>query len=71
MGLPEENWVSRVLQALGEIQDRGACRLLMGLVRPHFPGCFFNVWAYGQVVPKIWQNALELPARQLSLCPGL
>ncbi|EOA98186.1 hypothetical protein Anapl_17078 [Anas platyrhynchos] len=27
----KENWVSRILQALGEIQDRGTHRLLMGL----------------------------------------
>lgn len=53
MGPPEENWVSRLPQALGGIQDRGTCGLLMGLVRPHFPACFFNVWAYGQAVPKL------------------
>lgn len=24
----------------------------MGLVTPDFPGCFLNIWASGQVVPK-------------------
>lgn len=32
----------------------------MGLVKPHFPVCFFDVWASGQVVPKL-----------LAECPGI
>lgn len=71
MGLPYENWVRCVLQALGEIQDRETHRLLMGLVRPHFPGCFSTSGLLARLCPNFWQNALELPARQLFLCPGL
>lgn len=32
----------------------------MGLVRLHFSGCFFNIWAPSQVVPKL-----------LAECPGI
>lgn len=65
----KENWVSHVLQALGEIQERETRRLLMGLVRPHFPGCFFNVWAYGQVVPKLFAECPGITGQAALLVP--
>jgi len=41
----------------------------MGLVRPHFPGCFFNVWASGQVVPKLLAERPGITGQAALLVP--